>query len=157
MVLNYRLVRRLRRQQVDSEDRRPKRNARRRKNYKDMKYAVAITSVLLLLLTSCEKDYLIPSKEVPEWLKLKISQDEQIIKDNPKSMALYGCWVRYSWQDDLYFEYHNILSSSFTRVVSYDGDNQEFYANDVNTDYYKEKCCKKIVWQGPEFEYYFEK
>jgi hypothetical protein len=37
-----------------------------------------------LIFFSCEKDYLIPDKEVPEWLKTKINQDEQIIKDSPQ-------------------------------------------------------------------------
>jgi len=49
---------------------------------------------------SCEKDYLIPENEVPDWLKAKIKQDEQKIVDSPKSLVLYGCWFRYNWQND---------------------------------------------------------
>ncbi len=67
-----------------------------------------------LIFFSCEKDYLIPDKEVPEWLKIKIKQDEQLIKDSPQSWKNYGGWLRYKWQNEYYFEYHNVFKFFFT-------------------------------------------
>ncbi len=122
-----------------------------------MKTIVTLSLTLFLFLISCEKDYLIPSNEIPDWLKLKIDQDEQFYKDNTRSMVAYGCWVRFSWQSEYYFEYHNILSSSSPRAISYDRDTLKILANDINTDYCKEKCCKEYVWKGPKFKYYYEK
>ena len=113
---------------------------------------------LALLITfsfvffSCEKDYLIPNKEVPKWLKEKIEQDEQIIKDSPQLMNSYGAWLRFKWQNEYYFEYHNVLSSSLPSPISAKGDTLHFYATDTNTDYYKEKCCKEYVWKAPNYE-----
>ncbi len=108
---------------------------------------------LLLLLSSCEKDFLIPSNEVPDWLKSEISQDEQTIKEQPRSMTLYGGWLRYSWRNEYYFEYHNVLSSSLPLAISYSGDTK-IPAYDINLDYNKEKCCKTYVWKGPKYNDY---
>jgi hypothetical protein len=105
-----------------------------------------------LLFSSCEKDYLVPDREVPDWLKAKISQDEQKIKDSPKLMYSYGAWLRYKWQNEYYFEYHNVLSSSSPRAISANCDTLHIWADDVNTDYYKEKCCKQYVWKAPDYK-----
>lgn len=69
-----------------------------------MKNIIISFLTLLLLLSSCEKDYLIPSNEVPDWLKSKISQDELTIKEQPKLMTSYGGWLRYTWRNEYYFE-----------------------------------------------------
>ncbi|MBW6501726.1 MAG: hypothetical protein K0B05_10065 [Bacteroidales bacterium] len=121
-----------------------------------MKTIVAMSLLFFLFLASCEKEYQVPPNEIPGWLKLIIDQDEQFYKDNPKSMVAYGCWVRYSWQNDYYFEYHNVLSSSSPRAISYDRDTLKIWANDINTVYCKEKCCRAYVWKGPKFKDYFE-
>jgi len=113
---------------------------------------IALMFALSLIFFSCEKDYLIPDKEVPEWLKSKIKQEEQIIKESPQLMNAYGAWLRYDWQNEYYFEYHNELSSSFPRAISIKGDTLHIWANDVNTDYYKEKCCKQLVWKAPNYK-----
>jgi len=55
---------------------------------------IALMFVFSLVFFSCEKDYLIPDNEVPDWLKTRISLDEQTIRDNPKYMASWGAWVR---------------------------------------------------------------
>ena len=106
------------------------------------------------MFISCEKDNLIPENEVPDWLKTKISQDEQTIIDSPKSMTAYGCWLRYSWLNEYYFEYHNVLSSSSPRAISLKGDTLQIWANDINTDYCKEKCCQQYVWKAPKYKEY---
>ena len=62
---------------------------------------LALMFFFSLMFFSCKKDYLIPDREVPDWLKAKISQDEQIIKDSPQLMNSYGAWLRYTWQNVL--------------------------------------------------------
>jgi hypothetical protein len=69
-------------------------------------------------------------------------------------MNAYGGWLRYDWQNEYYFEYHNSLSSSAPRAISVDGDTLHIWANDVNTDYYKEKCCMTFVWKAPKYKEY---
>ena len=114
---------------------------------------LSLMLLIPILLFSCEKDdYLISNKEIPAWLKTKISQDEEIIKDSPQSYLNYGAWIRYSWQDEYYFEYQNYLSSSLPQPISAKGDTLNFYVFETNTDYYKEKCCKEFVWEAPGFK-----
>lgn len=111
---------------------------------------IMLLSIITFFFISCEKeDYLIPAKDVPDWLKTDIKKQEQIIKDSPKLMNSYGAWIRYEWQNDYYFEYHNDLSSSSPVATSYDG-NTRIQVWDASTDYYKEKCCKVYVWKAPE-------
>jgi hypothetical protein len=105
-----------------------------------------------LVFFSCEKDFLIPDKEVPDWLKLRISQDEQMMHDYPSSCLYYGAWLRYNWLDEYYFEYHCSCSSSSPRAISTKGDTLHIRADDVTTDYYIGKCCRKLVWKGPRYE-----
>jgi len=112
---------------------------------------IILMFVLSLFFFSCEKDYLIPDNEVPDWLKSKIKQDEQYMKDHPSSCLYYGGWLRYSWQDEYYFEYHCSCSSSSPVAISMKGDTLHIRANDISTDYYKEKCCKTVVWKAPKF------
>jgi hypothetical protein len=115
---------------------------------------IALLLILCVIFISCEKDYLIPAKEVPEWLKSKIRQDEKTIKDSPQNMKSYGGWLRYKWQDEYYFEYHNVLSSSMPQPVSAMGDTLHIYVFDTTSDYYNTKCCMEYVWKGPDFKYY---
>jgi hypothetical protein len=103
------------------------------------------------MLISCEKDYLIPDREVPIWLKMQINQDEKVMKDNPSSCRYYGAWLRYNWHNEYYFEYHCSCSSSSPLAISVEGDTLRLVANDVTTDYYKEKCCRQLVWKAPEY------
>ncbi len=106
---------------------------------------------IFIMLVSCRKDYLIPANEVPDWLKADIQHQEQVIRDSPRLMNAYGAWLRYEWQNEYYFEYHNILSSSSPRAITVNRDTLHILANDVNTDYYKGKCCKRFVWKAPRF------
>ena len=110
---------------------------------------IVLFSLVSIFFISCEKDYLIPAKEVPDWLEAVIKTQEQTIEDSPKLMNAYGAWLRYEWQNDYYFEYHNDLSSSSPQAISFDGD-IHIDVWDANTDYYKEKCCKVYVWKAPK-------
>lgn len=117
-----------------------------------MKRFIVFFLLLVLIFSSCKKDYLTRSDQVPSWLKERILKDEKTIEDNPKLMNAYGCWVRYTWNSEYYFEYHNVLSSSSPPVISYEGDTLMFYGGDKTTEYYKQKCCKIYVWKGPEYQ-----
>lgn len=116
-----------------------------------MKKAVTLIAVTILLI-SCEKwpDFLIPSSEVPRWLKEKISDDEKEIKSNPQSGLDVGAWIRYKFQGDYYFEYRNGFSSLGPEKFDFNGNkimlNQEPFLN-----FEKEKCCKQFVWKGPNY------
>jgi len=112
---------------------------------------IALLFVLSLFFFSCEKDYLIPDNEVPDWLKSDIKKQEQIIKESRRFMCSYGAWLRYDWDHEYYFEYHNELSSSSPKAISTNGDTLHIWANDVNTEYYKEKCCRQLVWKAPKY------
>ncbi len=114
-----------------------------------MKNILISLFALILLLSSCKKDYLIPSDELPGWLKSKISQDEQIIKEQPKLMNAYGGWLRYSWNNEYYFEYHNELSSSLPMATSFNEETK--IPSYTDNEYNREKCCLTYVWKGPKF------
>ena len=113
-----------------------------------MKKLVLLIAVLSLVI-SCEKDYLIPDSEVPDWLRKRIAQDEKLIKSNPQTGLDIAAWIRYKYQSDYYFEYHNLLSSAGPVAYDYDGlvmSNREQYLK-----YNADKCCKKFVWKGPSY------
>lgn len=112
---------------------------------------ITLIFLLSLLFFSCEKDFLIPDKEVPEWLKAEIRNDELTMREHPSSCLYYGAWLRYTWKDDYYFEYHCSCSSSSPLAISTKGDTLHIVANDVTTDYYKEKCCRELVWKASEY------
>jgi len=103
-----------------------------------------------LLATSCEKT--VPENEIPDWLKTEISQDEQSIAASPKSFSAWGSWSRHKWNNDYYFEYTNLVSSSLYIPISFSGDTLYKSVTNPNIQYSKEKCCKKLVWKGPLFK-----
>lgn len=82
----------------------------------------------------------------PDWLTDEISQMETPVEY--AGTTVYA----YEWQNDYYFEYHNVLSSSLPQPVSAKGDAIHFYVFETTKDYYKEKCCKQYVWRAPKYE-----
>jgi hypothetical protein len=112
---------------------------------------LALLFTFSFFLISCEKDYLVPKKEVPEWLQTRISQAEKSIKENPKGLTAYAAWIRYKWQNVYYFEYHAAASSSSPLAISTTQDTLRLNPWDTTTDYYKEKCCRQIIWKGPKY------
>lgn len=103
-----------------------------------------------LLASSCEKNQTVPDDEIPGWLKTRIDQDELTIASNPHSGLDIASWVRYKYQREYYFEYHNMLSSSFPQVYNYAGESFNYFI-DPYTDYPDTKCCKQYVWKGSEY------
>lgn len=108
----------------------------------------------LLILFSCEKNPLVPENEIPAWLKTKIQQDEQIVKQSPNSGVAYGAWLRYRWGNEYYFEYNNIvsISSSLPIPFSENGDSLIVISGGTNSDYWSKKCCMEYVWKAPKYE-----
>lgn len=104
----------------------------------------------LVLFISCERSQLKSSGEVPEWLSQKIVEIEDQIRENPRSGLDVGAWIKYTYNDEYYFEWHNLLSSSFPPIYNFEGDLM-FFSWDSNDDYQKGKCCKEYIWKGPSW------
>ena len=115
---------------------------------------IVLLALIALALISCKKEHHSSANDIPDWLKSDIKKQEQIIKDSPKLMNAYGSWVRYTWESEYYFEYHNDLKSSSPRAISMKGDTLHIWADDINTDYGKNKCCKFCVWKAPNASIY---
>ena len=103
-----------------------------------------------LLLISCEKDYLVPASEVPEWLEDRIAETEKEIRSNPKSGLDMCAWVRYTYEDDYYYEWINLLSSYLPHLYNQKGELMTFDSMDIDR-YYDEKCCKQFIWKGANY------
>ena len=106
--------------------------------------------IAAILCFSCEKEYMVPKREVPDWLQKRISDDEQIIKSHPHLMQNYGAWYRYKFERDYYYEYDNPLSSSYPNIYSHAGDRS--YAVLSFTNYQRDKCCEKLIWKAPNYK-----
>lgn len=115
------------------------------------KTVFALLILSTLLLCSCEKVYLVPESELPQWLKTDIQEAEQSIKENPKGWPAMGAWVRTRWDEAYFYEYHNPVLSSMPRPISHSGDTLDMWVGDTSTDYNKEKCCNTYVWKGPKY------
>jgi hypothetical protein len=102
----------------------------------------------VMLFISCEKQYLIPADEVPSWLKNRIADIEKEIRSD--SRYEMSAWFRYSYSGEYYFEWFNLISSSFPPVYNYDGEIMTF-SSELYLQYESEKCCKTTVWKGPQY------
>jgi hypothetical protein len=103
-----------------------------------------------ILLISCERQYLLPSDEVPGWLKQSIADTERIISSDSRSGLSISAWIRYEYNDQYYFEWHNLLSSSFPPIYNFEGDMMG-YSWATTDDYQKDKCCREYIWKGPSW------
>jgi hypothetical protein len=105
----------------------------------------------LAMFASCAKDN-DTAEELPAWLTERIAADEKEIAADPQSGLDLGAWLKYSYKDSVYYEYHNLLMSSLPKVYHSDGTEVSFAGTEY-ADYQKGKCCKQFVWKG---ESYFE-
>ncbi len=104
----------------------------------------------MMLLVSCEKQYLIPSDEVPYWLKQRIAETEKQLRSDSHSGYEMTAWSRYSYEGSYYYEWYNVVSSAFPPVYNTKGDLMTF-SSDVYMQYQAEKCCRVIVWKSPDY------
>jgi hypothetical protein len=109
---------------------------------------LAFVFVLFFFLSSCEKKF-VPENEIPNWLKDIINGYELSLQQNPKNPVLNGtAWIRYKWNNEYYFEYRSLISSSFAYPISFNRDTLKVCPVCIGTDYYDNKCCKQYVWKG---------
>ena len=113
-----------------------------------MKKLVLICASIIVLL-SCQKELLVPKSELPQWLIEKIEADEAVINENSKIWLAAGKWTRTEWQSEYYYEYDNILSSFLFGPISHQRDTLSIYDTSLIRQYEDEKCCEKLVWEGP--------
>ena len=104
----------------------------------------------VIMLTACEKQYLVPSGDVPAWLKEMILDAEKGESKPPMYASDLGAWVRYKYDGNYFFEWINPIMSSFPPVYDHDG-NLLSMDHDKYTRYQTGKCCKKYVWKGSAF------
>lgn len=112
---------------------------------------ILVLFILIALLASCAKDN-DTAEALPAWLQERIDADEKEIASNPQSGLDLGAWLKYTYKESVYYEYHNLLMSSLPKVYHSDGTEVNF-AQTEYADYQKGKCCKQFVWKG---ESYFE-
>ncbi|HLN54803.1 MAG TPA: hypothetical protein VK207_02360 [Bacteroidales bacterium] len=108
--------------------------------------------IMLLLLSSvfsCRKETY-SDAAVPEWLKLRISTDEAMIKSNPQLGLDAAAWLRFEWQSSYYYDYINLNNSSGAETYTSDGQKLSFSAESLAT-YRKERCCEHVVWRGQSY------
>ncbi|HCM60261.1 MAG TPA: hypothetical protein DIS74_07800 [Bacteroidales bacterium] len=103
----------------------------------------------IMLLTACEKQYLVPSDEVPSWLKEMIREAEEGESNPPMYGSDFGAWVRYKYDGNYFFEWINPVSSSFPPVYNLEGN--PVMEQMVDAPYQNGKCCKKYIWKGSAF------
>lgn len=103
----------------------------------------------VMMLVSCEKNYLVPDDEVPAWLKDRIAEIEKEIQSNPKSPLDICAWIRYTYEGDYYYEFINLLSSSWPHLYNHKGEliNSSFEFD----KYWEKKCCKQFIWKGSDY------
>ena len=117
------------------------------------KFFQSMKKLLIILLVSistlsCEKDNLIPKKDIPDWLKENIKGLEQEIEEDPTTYLAYCYWVRFEWKNNFYFEFINPISSSFPIPKDMNGELLSIHTDPLYSEYPIEKCCMRYVWKG---------
>ena len=114
-----------------------------------MKKLFVVFSFAVFLL-ACEKDNTFSESDIPDWLKSKISESEEIIESNPNSVASITAWLRFKYNGVYYYEFENPLSSAYREVYTSDGT-PLISTDPIFFDYQFDKCCRKYVWKGPSY------
>ena len=122
-----------------------------------MKRALLLFSISFFLF-ACEKDsletgYLVPIEELPDWLISSIEYDEEVIETSQKYYSAYGSWSRSKWNNEYYYKYFNLVSSTIPQPISHLGDTLDIPPL-TSTDFYKERCCTEYVWKGLRYKEY---
>jgi len=117
-----------------------------------MKRTILLFALFICILSCEERDALVPENQIPPWLNAEINGYELALRQNPKNPVFNGiAWIRYKWKDEYYFEYRNMISSTYAYPISFNRDTLKVCPVCVGTDYYENKCCKQYVWKGSSY------
>jgi hypothetical protein len=103
----------------------------------------------VIMLTSCEKQNLLPSGDIPPWLKEMIREAEAGESSPPMFASDMGAWVRYRYEGNYFFEWLNPIMSSLPPVYTREG--LQVMDQSVYIPYQNGKRGKKYVWKGSSF------
>lgn len=118
-----------------------------------MKTTSLLPFLLLLVLTvACQSDDDSTSTRVPvpEWLRVQIEQDKATIAADSTRLPSFGAWIEVRFENDIYFEYDNPLSSMARNPVTMEGERVNL-SDPFFTNYWNERCCARFVWEGPRY------
>lgn len=112
----------------------------------------ALLFALFFFLVTCQKNEsenygntLVNENEIPNWLK------SQILLQSKKEISSTSAWIRYKWNNEAYFEYYNLSSSTFAYPISFSGDTLKTCPVCKGNDYNDHKCCKQFIWKGSHY------
>lgn len=111
---------------------------------------LSIIFMLAVLTLSCENELLVHDSEVPGWLKDRIANDEALIEASPQSGLDMAAWIRYRYDGSYYFEYYNVLSSSFPNIYN-EGGIKVMSGYEEYQAFSSGRCCKTYVWKGKSY------
>lgn len=111
---------------------------------------IALALMLLCTVACSKKDDVTVSLEIPAWLQLQVTQDENSIAADEKRMENYGAWIRYEFKGSYYYEYDNPLSSLSRNPYSQEGIQIDVATTPYAT-YWQERCCKQYAWKAPRY------
>lgn len=119
------------------------------KNIHNMKYLM-LSIFSLFALLSCEKTAVVPSEDIPKWLEDRIEKTEAEIHTDPKSLMGFTAWIRYEFQNEVYYENDIPYSSYYPHL--YDKNGKPLSGSSFPVDeYLSKKCYKQIIWKGPDY------
>ena len=115
------------------------------------KLSRAIMSCIFLMLISCNTDDCLCEMETPAWLQNRIEEDQLIIESDPDLMQNFGAWFRYEFNDEVFYEYDNPLSSLSRNPYSQEGVRIDLTEPEF-ANYWDERCCEKLIWKAPGYQ-----
>lgn len=111
---------------------------------------IVFSLIFILYLFSCAEENQPADTEIPAWLQDIIEQNEEELKKDEGALVSITAWVRFTYRDAYYFEYHNPILSSMPPVHDWEGTLVQFDQESFD-DYSQQKCCKWYVWKGPSY------
>ena len=115
------------------------------------KYINTTLSSILLVLISCNTDDCPCESGIPAWLQNRIEEDQLIIESDPDLMQNFGAWFSYEFNDRIFYEYDNPLSSLSRNPYSKEGVRIDLTEPEF-ANYWDERCCEKLIWKAPGYQ-----
>lgn len=112
---------------------------------------IILVSLAAILFFACKKDNS-NGANIPQWLKDKIAVSEANIKYSIKGADALGAWYEYKFEGDIYYHYNNMIFSSMGHVYNRAGQEFNIYESQQTFQkYMNNRCCKILIWKGPQF------